>query len=79
MSFHKRYIDNEQAVRLFNTGGIENIRRMYLGKVDALITETGLASSVLSILTGSAFSEFQQDAEITRLLQKHIGVDSIIK
>ena len=73
MGFHKRYINNEQVVRLFNDGGIENIRRMYLGKVDALVTETGLASSVLTILTDpkwSTYNKIQQDDEIDKLLQK---------
>ena len=82
MSFHKRYIDNEQVVRLFNDGGTENIRRWYLGKVDALITETGLASSVRTILTDpeyATYSKVQQDEEIDRILQKHTGVDSVIK
>jgi hypothetical protein len=82
MGFHKRYIDNEQVVRLFNDGGILNIRRMYLGKVDALITETGLASSVLTILTDtklSTYNKIQQDDEIDKLLQKHLSVNSIIK
>jgi hypothetical protein len=79
MSFHKRYIDNEQVVRLFNDGGTENIRRWYLGKVDALITETGLASSVSTILTDSEITKVQQDAAIGRLLQKHTSVDCIIK
>ena len=79
MSFHKRYIDNEQVVRLFNDGGTENIRRWYLGKVDALITETGLASSVSTILTDSEITKVQQDAAIIRLLQKHTSVDCIIK
>jgi hypothetical protein len=79
MSFHKRYIDNEQVVQLFNDGGTENIRRWYLGKVDALITETGLASSVSTILTDSEITKVQQDAAIIRLLQKHTSVDCIIK
>jgi len=79
MSFHTRHIDNEQVVRLFNSGGTENIRRLYLGKVDALITETGLASSVSTILTDSGFNKVQQDIEIVRILQKHTGVDRIIK
>jgi hypothetical protein len=79
MSFHTRHIDNEQVVRLFNSGGTENIRRWYLGKVDALITETGLASSVSTILTDSGFNKVQQDIEIVRILQKHTGVDRIIK
>ena len=79
MGFHKRYIDNEQVVRLFNDGGTENIRRWYLGKVDALITETGLASSVSTILTDSEITKVQQDAAIIRLLQKHTSVDCIIK
>jgi len=82
MGFHKRYIDNEQVVRLFNDGGTENIRRWYLGKVDALITETGLASSVSTILTDPVWStstKAQQDDEVDRLLQNHIETSTVEK
>ena len=50
MSFHKRYIDNKQVVDLYRSGGINKVEDWYTKGVDALITETGLASDVASML-----------------------------
>jgi len=77
MGFHKKYISNEQVVQLFSNGGIDNIREWYLGKTDALITESGLASSILSILTNQDTVNFDQDSKIGILLQKHFDADDI--
>ena len=77
MGFHKKYISNEQVVQLFSDGGVDNIREWYLGKADALITESGLASSISSILTNQDIVSSNQDNEIGILLQKHSSVDDI--
>mgnify|MGYP006241106653 FL=1 len=50
MGFHKRYIDNEQVIRLYRDGGIKNVEDWYTRGADALITETGLASDVADML-----------------------------
>ena len=50
MGFHKRYIDNEQVISLYRNGGIKSVEDRYTRGVDALITETGLASDVADML-----------------------------
>ena len=77
MGFHKRYIDNEQVVRLYEGGGIVRIRDWYTRGVDALITETGLASQVGSILSDDDWIVMGtqiQEKEIIKLIQKHLGI-----
>ena len=77
MGFHKRHIDNDQVIRLYNRGGVSELRNWYTRGVDALITETGLASQVGSILfdddwviMGTAI----QEKEIIKLIQKYLGI-----
>ena len=77
MGFHRRHIDNDQVVRLYEDGGLIRIKEWYTRGVDALITETGLASQVGSILfdddwviMGTAI----QEKEIIKLIQKHLGI-----
>ena len=82
MGFHKRYIDNEQVLRLYEDGGIQKIRDWYTKGVDALITETGLASQVGSILSDADWEQFgtvKQDEEIIKIIQQHLGVEEIKK
>ena len=82
MGFHKRYIDNEQVVRLFNGGGVTIVRDWYPRGVDALITSTGLASQVGSILSDADWEQFgtvKQDEEIIKIIQQHLGVEEIKK
>ena len=82
MGFHKRYIDNEQVVRLYEGGGIVRIRDWYTRGVAALITETGLASQVGSILSDDDWRQFgtvRQDEEIIKIIQQHLGVNEIKK
>ena len=50
MSFHKRYISNEQVIEMYRREGINKVKEWYTKGVDALITETGLASDVTDIL-----------------------------
>ena len=50
MSFHKRYISNEQVIEMYRREGINKVEEWYTKGVDALITETGLASDVTDIL-----------------------------
>ena len=77
MGFHRRHIDNDQVIRLYEDGGLIRIKEWYTRGVDALITETGLASQVGSILfdddwviMGTAI----QEKEIIKLIQKHLGI-----
>ena len=82
MGFHKRHIDNDQVIRIYNDGGIQRIREWYTRGVDALITETGLASQVGSILSDDEWRQLgtvRQDEEIIKIIQQHLGVEDIKK
>tara|TARA_R110001592_G_scaffold62377_3_gene190866 strand:- start:2673 stop:2888 length:216 start_codon:yes stop_codon:yes gene_type:complete len=46
MGFHKRYINNEQIIDMYRREGMQKVYDWYTKGVDALITETGLASDV---------------------------------
>ena len=82
MGFHRRHIDNKQVISLFKDGGIEKIIEWYTRGVDALITETGLASQVGSIISDSEWiqvGKVNQDAEIIKIIQKELGIAEIKK
>jgi len=82
MGFHKRHIDNDQVIRIYNDGGTQRIREWYTRGVDALITETGLASQVGSILSDDEWRQIgivRQDKEIIKIIQQHLGVEEIKK
>jgi len=82
MGFHKRYIDNEQVLRLYEDGGISRIRDWYTKGVDALITETGLASQVGHVISDDEWLQFgsvRQDEEIFKLIQKEYGTPVVKK
>ena len=77
MGFHRRRIDNDQIIKIYNDGGIQRIREWYTRGVDALITETGLASQVGSILSDDdwiVMGTAIQEKEIIKLIQKHLGI-----
>ena len=76
MGFHKRYIDNDQVLRLYEDGGIAKLREWYTRGVDALITETGLASRVGHVISDDEWIQFgtvRQDEEIFKLVREEYG------
>ena len=77
MGFHRRHIDNNQVVRLYEDGGLIRIKEWYTRGVDALVTETGLASQVGSILSDDNWTVLGtaiQEKEIIKLIQKYLGI-----
>ena len=77
MGFHRRHIDNDQVVRLYEDGGLIRIKEWYTRGVDSLVTETGLASQVGSILSDDdwiVMGTAIQEKEIIKLIQKHLGI-----
>ena len=77
MGFHRRHIDNDQVIRLYENGGLVRIKEWYTRGVDALVTETGLASQVGSILFDDDWvimGTAVQEKEIIKLIQKHLGI-----
>ena len=82
MGFHKRYIDNEQVLRLYEDGGINRIREWYTKGVDALITETGLASRVGDVISDEDWTQMgtvRQDEEIFKLIRQEYGTPVVKK
>ena len=81
MGFHKRHIDNQQVISLFKSGGIENVIKWYTGKADALILETGLASTIQDILMDDEWSTFgkaKTQEHLIKLIQKELGVNETL-
>ena len=77
MGFHRRHIDNDQVIRLYENGGLVRIKEWYTRGVDALVTETGLASEVGSILSDDDWIVMGtqiQEKGIIKLIQKHLGI-----
>ncbi len=83
MGFHKRHISNDNVISMFHSNsGVQMIRSWYTRGVDALITESGLASQVGSILSDDEWSQFgpaKQDEEIVKIIQQHLGVEDLQK
>ena len=83
MGFHKRHISNDNVISMFHSNsGVQMIRSWYTRGVDALITESGLASEVGSILSDDEWSQFgpaKQDEEIVKIIQQHLGVEDLQK
>jgi len=82
MGFHKRHIDNEQVLRLYEDGGINRIREWYTKGVDALITETGLASRVGHVISDDEWTQMgtvRQDEEIFKLIREEYGTPIVKK
>ena len=83
MGFHKRHISNDNVISMFHSNsGVQMIRSWYTRGVDALITESGLASQVGSILSDDEWSQFgpaKQDEEIVKIIRQHLGVEDLQK
>jgi hypothetical protein len=82
MGFHKRYISNEQVIRLFNDGGVQRIIQWYTRGADAVITETGLASKVSTILEDPEWLTVESvnlDEAIINLIHKELGTEDELK
>jgi len=71
MGFHKRYIDNDQIIEMYAREGMQKVYDWYTKGVDAVITETGLASDVYDLIgtedDWNKMSEMISDKVIGRL------------
>ena len=57
MSFHKRHISNEQVIQMYRREGMQKVYDWYTNGVDALITESGLASDISIVFNRSEMDE----------------------
>jgi len=77
MGFHKRRVDNDQVIRLYEDGGVQRIIDWYTKGVDAIMTEAGLATEVSSVLSNNDWiimGILTQEKEIIKLIQKYLGI-----
>ncbi len=80
MGFHERHISNEHIIKLFDNGNIEEIIQLYTRGVDALITETGLASKILEILknyTNLSNDHTNLNEMIIDIIHKELGINDL--
>ena len=70
MGFHRRHIDNEQIIDMYRREGMQKVYDWYTKGVDALVTETGLASDVGDLIgkknDWNRMSEMISDESISR-------------
>ena len=70
MGFHRRHIGNEQIIDMYRREGMQKVYDWYTKGVDALITETGLASDVGDLIgkknDWNRMSEMISDESISR-------------
>ena len=70
MGFHRRHIDNEQIIDMYRREGMQKVYDWYTKGVDALVTETGLASDVGDLIgtkdDWNKMSEMISDESISR-------------
>ena len=50
IGFHKRFINNDQVIEMYRHDGMQKVYDWYTKGVDAVITESGLASKVQSLI-----------------------------
>jgi hypothetical protein len=82
MSFHKRYISNEQVIRLYNDGGVNRIIQWYTRGADAVITETGIASAISTILDDFEWpllDPLKLEDTIIDLIHKELNIEDLKK
>ena len=71
MGFHKRYISNDQVIEIYKESGITKVYDWYTKGVDALITETGLASEISDLLNSENY--FDKD-KISNKIENEIKI-----
>mgnify|MGYP001217004543 CR=1 FL=1 len=71
MGFHKRYISNDQVIEIYKESGITKVYDWYTKGVDALITETGLASEIGDLLNSENY--FDKD-KISNKIENEIKI-----
>tara|TARA_B100001057_G_scaffold298711_1_gene298842 strand:- start:561 stop:812 length:252 start_codon:yes stop_codon:yes gene_type:complete len=79
MGFHKRHIDNEKVISMYESQGIQGVWDMYTRGVDALILETGLASQISDVISDGDWQVFgmqKMQDHVTKLILEEMGVST---
>jgi hypothetical protein len=80
MSFHRRYVSNEQVINLFNESGVTRVFNWYTRGVDALITEAGLATQISHIIDDpDIYSQLEIEDLIIDKIHKELNKQELKK
>ena len=77
MGFHKRHISNDQVIDIFRSQGIDGVRDWYTRKVDAVITEAGLASDIYDIMHITEIDTKQRWDKISEMIMNERYYDRL--
>ena len=70
MGFHKRYINDDQVIEIYQLGGTKAVIDWYTRGVDAVITSGDLSEHILDILNIGLLTETDKWNKITELITK---------
>ena len=79
MGFHKRYIDNEKVISMFESQGVQGVWDMYTRGADALILEPGIASNISDVINDTDWQVFgtqKMQSHIAELIMQDMGIDT---
>jgi len=77
MGFHKRYIDDDQVIRLYQLGGVDAVISWYTSKVDALVLSGSLTEEVGLLMNVLPFDrQGAKDKISTKIQNASIKKDS---
>ena len=77
MGFHKRHISNDQVIDIFRSQGIDGVRDWYTSKVDAVITESGLASDIYDLMHVTEIYQQQKWDNISEMIMNERYYDRL--
>ena len=77
MGFHKRHISNDQVIDIFRSQGIDGVEAWYTRKVDAVITEAGLASDIYDIMHITEIDTKQKWDQISEMIMNERYYDRL--
>jgi len=77
MGFHKRHISNDQVIDIFRSQGIDGVRDWYTRKVDAVITEAGLASDIYDLMHVTEIDQQQKWDNISEMIMNERYYDRL--
>jgi len=70
MGFHKRYINDDQVIELYQSQGNQAVIDLYTKGVDAVITSGDLSEHILDILNIGLLTETDKWNKISELISK---------
>ena len=69
MSFHKRWLNKDNIIRVYDNDGLIGLER-YIGGADALITEDTLSSNIVDVLLSEKLNLPTKWDKIAQLILK---------